>query len=230
MMAGHARPSYFSTSPVFCIPWKRGKMGKTNKHTKLQTGNRSHFHGIWCFESILVFSIFGCRKKPAKKHMLYKFIYIYIDDIFGPIIIQLMLRRTGARFAPHRCMIVYRSIRGHFFFWSPILFVWLPTHMNVWKPWQDFLIDDIFGPIIIQLVLRRTGAWLRRTGAWYFIEVDKGVVFFDPPPCLFDLPCVILIPHERNRKWNSKKTQDTHMNVWKPWQDFPVRKAQNTWN
>ena len=26
-------------------------------------------------------------------------------------------------------------------------------------------IDDIFGPIIIQLMLRRTGAWLRRTGA-----------------------------------------------------------------
>ena len=26
-------------------------------------------------------------------------------------------------------------------------------------------IHDIFGPIIIQLVLRRTGAWLRRTGA-----------------------------------------------------------------
>ena len=67
-------------------------------------------------------------------------------------------------------------------------------------------IHNIFGPIIIQLMLRRTGAWLRRTGAWYFIEVYEGVVFFDPPPCLFDLPRVFLTPHERNPKWNSKET------------------------
>ena len=39
----------------------------------------------------------------------------------------------------------------------------------------------IFGPIIIQIVLRRTGAWLRRTGAWYlyFIKVYTGPLFFE---------------------------------------------------
>ena len=125
MMAGHARPSYFSTSPVFCIPWKRGKMGKTNKHTKLQTGNRSHFHGIWCFESILVFSIFGCRKKPAKKHMLYKFIYIY-RRYFWPYYYTANVAPHRCMVAPHRCMIVYRSIWRRSFLWSPTLFVWPP--------------------------------------------------------------------------------------------------------
>ena len=52
-------------------------------------------------------------------------------------------------------------------------------------------IHDIFGPIIIQLVLRRTGAWLRRTGAWYFIKVYGALVFLIPhlvfltPPVFF---------------------------------------------
>ena len=34
----------------------------------------------------------------------------------------------------------------------------------------------------------------------------RGHCFFDPPSCLFDFPRVFLIPHERNRKWNSKET------------------------
>ena len=57
----------FSHVLFFWVPWKRGKIGKTNKHTKLQTRNRSHFHGIWCFQSFLVSSFFCCMKKPSKK-------------------------------------------------------------------------------------------------------------------------------------------------------------------
>ena len=49
-------------------------------------------------------------------------------------------------------------------------------------------IYDIFGPIIIQLVLRCTGAWLRRTGAWYFMKVYGALVFFYPPPCFLTSP------------------------------------------
>ena len=140
MMAGHARPSYFSTSPVFCIPWKRGKMGKTNKHTKLQTGNRSHFHGIWCFESILVFSIFGCRKEPAKKHMLYKFIYIYIyRRYFWPYYYT-------ANVAPHRCKVcaaqVHDSLSKYtraFSFFDP------PSCLLDFQPtWMFENLDKIF--------------------------------------------------------------------------------------
>jgi hypothetical protein len=39
-----------------------------------------------------------------------------------------------------------------------------------------------------------------------FYRSIRGRCFFDPPPCLFDLPRVFLTPHERNPKWNSKET------------------------
>ena len=72
-----------------------------------------------------------------------------------------------------------------------ILIFFLPGGQgNTWNTTRQVDQDDsfhiyiyisiIFGPIIIQIVLRRTGAWLRRTGAWYFIKVYGALVFRSP--------------------------------------------------
>ena len=63
---------------------------------------------------------------------------------------------------------------------------YLKYNSTGWSGWQLSYIyiylslSIIFGPIIIQIVLRRTGAWLRRTGAWYFIKVYGALVFRSP--------------------------------------------------
>ena len=61
---------------------------------------------------------------------------------------------------------------------------YLKYNSTGWSGWQlSYLyisLSIIFGPIIIQIVLRRTGAWLRRTGAWYFIKVYGALVFRSP--------------------------------------------------
>ena len=101
--------------------------------------------------------------------------------------------------APHRCMIFYQSIRGPCFFGSPTLFFWPPrvfltlhewnpkwnsketTHMNVWKPWQDFRLKQVVWPCYYTDSVAQHRCMI-------FSQNIQGPCFLDSPPCFFDRP------------------------------------------
>ena len=82
--------------PLFSA--SHGSVAKWGKQTNTQNckqGTEATFMVVgvlkvfWCFQ----FLVAG---RNQQKNICFTNLYIYIDDIFGPIIIQLMLRRTGA--------------------------------------------------------------------------------------------------------------------------------------
>ena len=55
------------------------------------------------------------------------------------------------------------------------------THMNVWKPWQDFRLKQVVWPYYYTDSVAQHRCMI-------FYQSIQGPCFLDPPPCFFDRP------------------------------------------